>query len=364
MNEAGIKYIDEFRDKTLIRILLERIRQTATREYSFMEVCGGHTAAIHRFGIPSLLPSNIKLLSGPGCPVCVTPAEFIDKAIVYSGRKNFIITTFGDLIRVPGSVSSLEREKAAGADIRIVFSGLEALETAAGNPGSEVIFLGIGFETTAPGTAVTIKQAGKRGINNFSLLGSHKVMPPAMEAIIKDGVNLDGFICPGHVATITGSSAFEFIPRDYGLSCVITGFEPLDLLQAIFMLVQQVNRHMPLIEIQYRRAVKREGNILARDQISQVFGGCDAFWRGFGLIPRSGLQLQNEFEQFDAEKRFPVKVEKVRENKSCICGEILRGLKIPSDCRLFSGSCTPGHPVGACMVSEEGACNTYYRYSK
>lgn len=364
MKGKGIRYIDEFRDKTLVRRLIEKIKESARLEYSFMEVCGGHTAAIHRFGIPSLLPPNIRLLSGPGCPVCVTGIEFIDKAVDYSKRKNFIITTFGDLIRVPGSSTSLEKAKAAGSDVRIVFSGLEALEIAATNPGSKVVFPGIGFETTAPGTAVTLKEAGRRGIKNFFVLSAHKIMPPAMDAIINDGVRLNGFICPGHVATITGSYVFNFIPEKYRLGCVITGFEPLDLLQSIYLLIQQVNNNDPLVEIQYSRAVKKEGNLLARRQISDVFCTGDAHWRGFGNIPDSGLHLKERFVQFDAEKVYPVNVISGEENKSCLCGEILRGLKMPSDCSLFSGGCTPDHPVGACMVSDEGACNSFYRYSR
>ena len=365
MDDQGIKYIDEYRDKSLILKLLDRIKEESSMpDYTFMEVCGGHTAALHRFGIPSLLPAGIRLISGPGCPVCVTGTGFIDRAIAYSGMKDFIVATFGDLMRVPGSVTSLEAVKAAGADIRVIFSGLEAIETARLNPESKVIFLGIGFETTAPGTAVTVKEAKKRGINNFFILSSHKIMPPAMDTIINDGVKLDGFICPGHVATITGSSAFEFIPQKYKLGCVIAGFEPVDLLQSIFMLIRQVNNGAPSVEIQYRRAVGRDGNLLARGLMSEVFEACDSPWRGFGIIPGSGLKLRKEFEAFDAGKAFPVSMEESEENKFCICGEILRGLKTPPDCSLFSVSCTPENPVGACMVSDEGTCNTHFRYSQ
>jgi hydrogenase expression/formation protein HypD len=233
-----MKYIDEYRDKDLVIKLTNLITESVRRDYTFMEVCGGHTNAIHRFGIPALLPDKVKLISGPGCPVCVTGTDFIDKSIAYSKMNNVIVCTFGDLIRVPGSTSSLEKEKAAGADIRIVLSGLEALGIAKINSEKKVVFLGIGFETTAPGTAVTIKLAEKDNIKNFFLLCAHKIMPPAMEAIIKEGVNLDGFICPGHVATITGSDIFNFIPGKYNLSCVITGFEPADILQSILMLVR------------------------------------------------------------------------------------------------------------------------------
>lgn len=362
MNECFMKYIDEYRDKGLIMKLADQIGKSVRRDYTFMEVCGGHTAAIHRFGIPSLLPGNVKLISGPGCPVCVTGTDFIDKAIAYSKMERVIITTFGDLVRVPGSASSLEKEKAAGADIRIVLSGLEALEIARINSEKKVIFLGIGFETTAPGTAVTIKQAEKDNIKNFFLLSAHKVMPPAMEAIIKEGVNLDGFICPGHVATITGSTVFNFIPEKFNLSCVITGFEPTDILQSILMLVHQVNRNTPKVEIQYNRAVTDKGNIIAQRHLSQIFEPCDEQWRGLGVIRGSGLKLRKEYEKFDAEKIIPVRIKFREEDVLCICGDILRGLKTPEDCALFARICVPENPAGACMVSNEGTCNTWYKY--
>lgn len=357
-----MKYIDEYRDKGLINNLIEIIKRCAHGNYTFMEVCGGHTAAIHRFGISSLLPGNIKLISGPGCPVCVTSNSFIDKAIYYSRMKDVIIATFGDLIRVPGSESSLEKERTRGGDIRIVFSGLEALDIAKTNRDRKVLFLGIGFETTAPGTAVTIKEAKRAGIGNFYLLSSHKVMPPAMEVIIKEGSELNGFICPGHVAAITGSSAFSFIPRKYNIGCVITGFEPVDMLQAIYMLVNQVNSNSPDTAIQYTRAVTKEGNPVAQRYMNDVFLPKDDNWRGFGIVTSGGLKLRDEFEQFDAEKMIPVNVETREENKLCICGDILRGLKTPPECTLFDGICIPENPVGACMVSAEGACNTFYKY--
>jgi hydrogenase expression/formation protein HypD len=357
-----MKYIDEFRNRDLVRRLTDLISRSVKHDYAFMEVCGGHTAAIHRFGIPSLIPSGIKLISGPGCPVCVTGTDFIDKSIAYSKMEGIIICTFGDLIRMPGTGSSLEKESATGADIRIVLSGLEALEIALANPLKKVIFLGIGFETTAPGTAVTVKQAEKENISNFFLLSAHKVMPPAMEAVIRDGVNLNGFICPGHVATITGSSIFEFIPKRYGLGCVITGFEPVDILLSLLMLINQVDCNKPKVEIQYNRAVSETGNILARKNLEEVFELCNANWRGFGSIPESGLALRRKFERFDAEKRIEVKVQPQIDNKLCICGNILRGVSNPDDCPLFADICLPENPVGACMVSNEGACNSWYKY--
>lgn len=359
-----MKYIDEYRDKELIMKLADRIASAVKRDYTFMEVCGGHTAAIHRFGIPSLLPENIRLISGPGCPVCVTDTGFIDKAIAYSQKEDVIITTFGDLIRVPGSASSLEKQKAAGADVRIVFSGLEALEIAKTNPRKKIIFLGIGFETTAPGTAVTIKQAEKENINNFFVLSAHKIMPPAMEEIVKGGTNLDGFICPGHVAAITGSSIFDFLPEKYNLGCVVTGFEPTDLLQSVLLLTEQANRNEPKVEIQYNRVVTVNGNIKAQRHLNDVFETCDAYWRGFGIIQSSGLTPGKNFERFNAEINMPVEAGKHDENEMCICGEILRGLKEPGECPLFADICTPENPVGACMVSGEGSCNTWYKYRR
>lgn len=359
-----MKYIDEYRDRDLITKLAGRIKASATHDYVFMEVCGGHTAAIHRFGIPALLPENIRLISGPGCPVCVTGTDFIDKAVAYSEMSDVTIATFGDLIRVPGSSSSLEKQKASGADIRIVFSALDALSIARSEPDRKVIFPGIGFETTAPGTAVTIRQAMHERIENFFVLSAHKIMPPAMEAIVKEGTRISGFICPGHVAAVTGSSIFSLLPEKYGLGCVVTGFEPTDLLHSILMLIEQVNRKDPKVEIQYRRAVSATGNPLAQKNIREVFSPSDAYWRGLGTIPASGLVPAPHYENFDAEVSIPVKVQSQPENKICICSEILRGLKNPGDCPLFADICSPENPVGACMVSGEGTCSTWYRYKR
>lgn len=357
-----MRFIDEYRDKELIFKLAGKIEKAAGHDYTFMEVCGGHTSAIHRFGIPSLLPGKIKLISGPGCPVCVTGKDFIDKTIACARMENVVIATFGDLVRVPGSSSSLESERAGGADIRIVISCLEALETARMNPLKKIIFPGIGFETTAPGTAVTIKQAEKERIDNFFILSAHKLMPPAMEAIIKDGVDIDGFICPGHVAAITGSSVFNFIPLKYKLGCVITGFEPVDILQAVLMLINQKNLEAPKVEIQYSRVVTENGNEIAIRYLSEVFEPCDAYWRGIGIIPGSGLKLRKRYERFDAEKTFSPDILYTEDDGLCICGGILRGKKTPGDCPLFARLCTPHNPVGACMVSIEGACNTWFKY--
>jgi len=359
-----MKYIGEYRDRGLVMKLADHIRRSVTRNYSFMEVCGGHTSAIQRFGIHSLLPPQISLISGPGCPVCVTSTGFIDRAIAYSRMENVTIVTFGDLIRVPGSSSSLEKEKAGGADIRIVFSGLDALEISRSEPDRTIIFLGIGFETTAPGTAVTMKTAREMQLKNFLLLSAHKIMPPVMDSIVKDGIRIDGFICPGHVAVITGSEIFRFLPEKYGLGCVVSGFEPTDLLQSVLMLVNQINEESPDVGVQYSRAVTEKGNIIAREQMGSVFEPCDAEWRGFGNIPASGLSLKKEFEYFDAGRRIPLNIEQHRDNPACICGDILRGLKQPDICPLFRNACTPENPVGACMVSSEGTCNSWFKYHR
>lgn len=359
-----MRHIDEYRDKALIAKLTDLITRSVKGDYTFMEVCGGHTAAIQRFGLPSLLPENIRLISGPGCPVCVTETDFIDRAIAMSRLPGVIITTFGDLMRVPGSVSSLLEEKTAGADVRIVLSGLEALEIARNNTDRIVIFTGIGFETTAPGTAVTVRKAAECGSENFFVLSAHKVMPPAMEAVIKEGTMINGFICPGHVSVITGASAFRFIPEKYRIACVITGFEPSDLLQAILMLISQVNRDAPAVEIQYSRAVTPSGNISARSFMEEVFEITDTRWRGFGVIGSSGLALRQRYQRFDAAIKLPVNIRSHETDSGCICGEILRGIKRPSDCLLFAKRCLPDNPVGACMVSAEGACHSYYNYSR
>ncbi len=358
----SMKYIDEYRDRDLIIKLADLIAESAENDYAFMEVCGGHTAAIHRFGIPALLPDNIKLISGPGCPVCVTGTDYIDMAIACSQMGDVILATFGDLIRVPGSEATLEKMSEAGADVRIVFSGMEALDIARHNPHKKIVFLAIGFETTAPGTAVTVKQAEKEKIENFYILCAHKVMPPAMEAIVKEGTTINGFICPGHVAAVTGSLIFEFLPEKYNIGCVVTGFEPADIMQSLLMLIQQVNSKKPEVEIQYKRAVTYGGNRSAQLYMNEVFGYCDAYWRGFGIIKESGLTLNNDYKSFDAENFIPPTTKNYEEDKRCICPQILRGIKEPGDCPLFAKLCIPENPIGACMVSPEGACNTWFKY--
>lgn len=359
-----MKYIDEYRDKSIVTDLVSKIKEISTKEISLMEVCGGHTMSIQKFGIPALLPFNIKLVSGPGCPVCVSSRKFIDTAIVYANMKDVIITTFGDLIRVPGSASSLEKEKANGADIRIVYSPLTGIELAKKNPDKKVIFLGIGFETTSPTSAAAILNAHREKTNNFFLFSSHKIMPPAMSALIDEGVKINGYICPGHVSTITGSAIYEPIARQYKLGCVISGFEPVDILQTIYMLVKQFEEGEAKVEIQYKRVVKPEGNVKAQQIMNDVFGLRDDWWRGLGIIPKSGMKIHGKYRMHDAEYMIPVEVPEPEEPKGCICGEILKGLKNPKECPLFAKACNPSDPIGACMVSGEGACQAYYKYDR
>lgn len=361
-----MKYIDEFRDKRLIRLVAGNVEKTVDpkRCYRFMEVCGTHTMSIARYGLKHLLPSNIKLLSGPGCPVCVTPTSFIDKAVSYSGLKDVVIATFGDMMKVPGSESSLEKVRSERGNIKVVYSTLDALSLAVKNPNKRIIFLGVGFETTAPTIAAAIKEAKERGIDNFFVLSGHKIMPPALKALIEDrNLNLDGFILPAHVSTIIGSRPYGFISRSYNIPCVIAGFEPLDIMQGIYMLIRQVSQEEPKVEIQYERVVRPSGNKLAQSILKDVFKVADSEWRGLGLIPKSGLAIRREFSSLDSEKNFEIKpVKRIGDKKGCICGEILKGLKTPPDCRLFDRGCSPEHPIGPCMVSSEGTCSAWYTY--
>jgi hydrogenase expression/formation protein HypD len=319
--------------------------------------------AIRKFGVPSLLPNTIELLSGPGCPVCVTDRRFIDRAVAYSRLKDTIITTYGDLIRVPGTTSSLDKEKALGNDIRIVYSTLDALKTSQNNPDKKVIFLGIGFETTTPSSAIAIKEARKQNLKNFYVYSAHKIMPPAMSALIDEGVMLDGYIGPGHVSTVTGSKIYYGLMDKYHLAVVISGFEPVDLMQSILMLTEQLEADTPKIEIQYKRVVTYEGNVKAQQVINEVFEPRDDWWRGLGVLPGSGMGIKDDYAGFDAEKQIEITVEKTVEPKGCICGSVLKGTAIPTDCKLFKKACTPANPVGACMVSSEGSCHAYYKYA-
>jgi len=360
-----MKYLDEFRDPTLARTLVDKIHQRSTRPIRIMEFCGSHTVSIFKHGIRQLLPSTIEMLSGPGCPICVTANADLDWAIALGGDPDPIITTFGDMLRVPGSRSSLERAKAEGADIRIVYSTLDALQTARDNPGRRVVFLGIGFETTAPTVAASILQAQEGGITNYCVLSLHKLTPPATRAILDSGESsLDGIIGPGHVTTVIGSRAWEFLPHDYGISCAIAGFEPLDVLQGIYKVVERFESQEPRVDNVYSRSVQPEGNQVALGHMTAVFEPSAAEWRGVGEIPASGLTLRPDFRRFDAREHFEVDPGPSEEPAGCRCGDVIRGATIPPECPLYGTACTPPHPVGPCMVSSEGTCAAYYLYSE
>lgn len=349
------------------RLLAERlvgaINRLATRPIRLMEVCGTHTVAIFKAGLRQMLPPEVELVSGPGCPVCVTPNEFLDTAIAYSRQSGVIITTFGDMLRVPGSSSSLAAEKMAGADIRLVYSPLDSLEIATANPTKNVIFLAVGFETTAPTAAATILAAEQAGLTNFFVLSAHKIVPPALRALLDSGeVQVDGLILPGHVSAIIGEEPYRFLTEEYRTPAVITGFEPLEILQAVYTLVKSIYLDESRLDNQYRRVVKPEGNPVARAVLGRVYGEADAAWRGLGIIPVSGLTLRKEYQHFDARTQIPVAVEATREPVGCRCGEVLRGIIRPEVCPLFRQVCSPENPVGSCMVSVEGACAAWYKY--
>ena len=328
-----------------------------------MEVCGTHTMAIARSGIKKLLPAGVELISGPGCPVCVTAQEDIDKAVALAGIKGVTMVTFGDMLRVPGSVSSLEEAKRAGADVRIVYSSLDALAIAEEEPSRKVVFMGVGFETTSPTVAATILEAERRGLKNFFVISCFKQLFPALEAITTSKkMKIDGFICPGHVSVITGSHPYEEFVKEYQKPCVITGFEEADILKGIECLVRQVKRGISKVEIEYGRAVEKKGNEKAKHVLWSVFESKDADWRGLGKIKKSGLGLKGKYNRFDAEAEFKIKIGKPVEPKGCLCGEVLQGIKSPTDCGLFGKKCTPRRPVGPCMVSSEGTCAAYYKY--
>jgi hydrogenase expression/formation protein HypD len=358
-----MKHLNEYRNEKIASALLEKINGKSSRNIRIMEVCGGHTMAIRKYGIQNMLPDTIQLLSGPGCPVCVTEQLFIDKAIALSNIKDVIITTYGDLIRVPGSESSLDQEKANGLDIRIVHSTLESLKIAEENPSKKIVFLGIGFETTTPSTAIAVMKAKEKNLNNFFVLSAHKTMPNAMATLIDSGSAIDGYIGPGHVSTIAGAKIYDPLVEKYNLSIAIAGFEPVDILQAIYMLVCQLEENKPGVQIQYNRAVTYEGNLKAQQIVRQVFHPSADCWRGIGTIPDSGMSFNASFKQFDAEITFDLKVQPKPEPKGCLCGNILKGINIPTECKLFGKTCLPENPVGACMVSSEGTCSAYYRYS-
>lgn len=360
-----MKYLDEFRNPRLAEGLVEKIASGVQAPLKFMEVCGTHTVSIFRSGLRALMPDKLSLLSGPGCPVCVTSQLDIDKAICLAAAPGVILVTYGDMMRVPGTLSSLQRERAAGADVRIVYAAADAVALAEKHPDRKVVFLGVGFETTAPGAAIALVEARRRNLKNFYVFSVHKLVPPALRALVNSQeLDLNGFLLPGHVSAITGAKAYTFLAEEYGLPAVIAGFEPLDILQSIYLLVRQANEGSAKVEIQYSRVVKVEGNLAAQRLLDQVFEPADALWRGIGTIPGSGLAIREEFADFDAENAFTVDVSYSREPAGCACGEILRGLKAPAGCPLFDRTCTPEHPIGPCMVSTEGTCAAYYQFGR
>jgi hydrogenase expression/formation protein HypD len=359
-----MRFIDEFRDPALVRGLAERIARISTRPARLMEFCGGHTVAILRNGLRQLLPRQITLVSGPGCPVCVTAQRDLDLAIRYAQLPGVIVATFGDMVKVPGSGSSLAGVRARGADVRVVYSPLDAVDYAAAEPARKVIFIAAGFETTAPGVAAAVLEAEKRSLANFHVYSLLKTSPHVVGALLgPGGVKLDGLICPGHVSSVIGWKAWAFIPRDYGLACAVAGFEPLDILLAVDRIVEQIERGQPSLDDAYPRGVKAEGNPHALELMDKVFIPAEAHWRGLGTVRGSGLMLRPEHSRYDALAMFPLPPGPVYEPSGCRCGEVLRGLIDPPECGLFGKQCTPEWPVGPCMVSTEGACAAWRQYA-
>jgi hydrogenase expression/formation protein HypD len=360
-----MKFLDEYRDEALAKGVLEEIRRVVTRPWVLMEVCGGQTHSIVKYGIDRLLPEGVELVHGPGCPVCVTALEMIDKAHAIARRGDVIFCSFGDMLRVPGSESDLLILKSRGADVRIVYSPMDCLKIARDNPAKKVVFFAIGFETTAPANAMSVWQAQRQNILNYSILVSHVLVPPAISSILQSpGNRVQGFLGPGHVCTVMGYQEYEPLAARFKTAIVITGFEPLDLLQGTLMTLRQLEEGRAEVENQYPRVVKREGNAAAKELVNKVFEVCDRKWRGVGLIPESGYKLRQEFRDHDAERLFEVADIDTQEPAACISGQVLRGSKKPHDCSAFGRQCTPDHPMGATMVSAEGACAAYYAYGR
>ena len=356
-----MRFVDEYRDEAAVAKLVAAVRSRVTRPWTLMEICGGQTHTLIRFGIDEMLPPPVTMVHGPGCPVCVTPLEMIDRALAIARRPEVIFTSFGDMLRVPGSTTDLLSVKATGGDVRIVYSPLDALEIARRSAGKEVVFFAVGFETTAPANAMAVWQAKKAGIGNFSLLASHVLVPPAMEAILASPANrVQGFLAAGHVCTVMGYREYEPIAERYRIPVIVTGFEPLDLLEGVRMALEALEEGRAGVENQYRRSVTRDGNLPAQELLARVFEPCDRAWRGIGVIPRSGLRLRPEFTPHDAERKFDVGAITAVEPEICIAGEILQGLKKPHACEAFGTLCTPERPLGAPMVSSEGACAAYF----
>lgn len=361
-----MKHIDPYRNPETLKALVAKIRDISLPDHpvNLMEVCGTHTMNVHRHGIRDIFPSGVRLISGPGCPVCVTPRKGLDTAIAYARDPDVIVTTFGDMIRVPGSTSSLMDERVRGADIRIVYSALDSLDIARENPDKTLVFIGIGFETTLPGHAQTILHAKNAGIRNFGILSLGKIIPPAMELLASDTeLNLHGFLAAAHVSTIIGMSPYEPIASK-GFPVVVAGFEPTDILQGIIALLEQISKGEAKVENMYKRVARKEGNPHAVETINEVFRVVDSEWLGFGTIPMSGMAIRDEYSDFDAEKIHPVDVEETKIFTGCRCGEVLKGLIEPTECGLFGKECDPSHPQGACMVSSEGTCAAFYKYQR
>jgi len=358
-----LKHIEEYRNSEIASSLIEKIKNTSKQNIRLMEVCGTHTVSIFRSGIRSVLPDTISLLSGPGCPVCVTDQAEIDAFIELARLDDVIIATFGDLMRVPGTVSSLQKESAGGRDIRVVYSTFDALEIAKKHPDKQVVFLGVGFETTAPTIAASIFSAARMNVTNFSVISAHKLVPPALEALMGSAeVKIDGFILPGHVSVIIGSKAYQPFFDHHQVPCVVAGFEPVDILQAITILVEMIETQRPGLDNAYPRAVTFDGNTKAQDMLNEIFEPADVRWRGIGMIPQSGLKIRTQYSAHNAEKVFEIHVGDAQTPKGCACGEILIGTKTPPECALYKKACTPMDPVGPCMVSNEGTCAAYYKY--
>jgi len=360
-----MKYLDEYRDGELAQRLAQELRRITTRPWTLMEVCGGQTHAIVKFGLDALLPEGVRLIHGPGCPVCVTPLEIIDQALVLAARPGVLFASFGDMLRVPGSTTDLLSVKAQGGDVRIVYSPLDAVRLAEQNPDKEVVFFGVGFETTAPATAMAVFQAEQKGLKNFSLLVSHVLVPPAIEALMSSpDCRVQGFLAAGHVCAVVGYEEYFSLAAKHRVPIVVTGFEPLDILHGILMTVKQLEEGRFEVENQYVRAVKREGNLPAQDLVRRVFSVVPRKWRGLGEIPQSGLGLAGKYAAFDAEKKFHLGAIRVEEPADCLSGRVLQGQIRPHECPAFGTRCTPEHPLGATMVSGEGACAAYYRYRR
>ena len=358
-----MKYVDEYRDAVLVRKLAAAIARATTRAWTIMEICGGQTHAIVKFGLDDLLPNRITLVHGPGCPVCVTSSDLIDQAVEIALRPGVILCSFGDMLRVPGSGIDLLTAKARGGDVRIVYSPLDAVTLAQENPARQVVFFAVGFETTAPANAMAVLRAERERVPNFSILTSHVLVPPAMRAILGSPDNrVQGFLAAGHVCTIMGTAEYGPLAREFGVPIIVTGFEPVDILEGILLCVQQLESGHASVENAYVRAVRAEGNLHARGIVEQVFAICDRDWRGLGVIPQSGLAVRPDYSDFDAAQRFPGTVARVACATECISGEIMRGVKKPHDCPAFGTRCNPEHPLGAPMVSSEGSCAAYHRY--